>query len=105
MSPETTTTQANPSEITVPEGLLPAQTETSHDEPASEMISVPEGLIPDTGERGIEAGEVHNSVSVDLAQKAIAEAKILRQNQEFEQASITAVESARIANKNANIQE
>lgn len=105
MSPEATTPQTTTKEITVPEALLPAHTDTEAERPAPKLLTVPEGLVSDKGERGIEASEVHDNVSVDLGAQAIAQARIIEKQAEFERVSAEEAESARIAREKANIEE
>lgn len=102
MSPETQPT--NPDLITVPEGLLTERSETQPETSNVKTITVPEGLIPDADERGIEAGKLHESVSTDLAQKAIAEARIREGQDALAIASAEAVSAAENSRVNANIE-
>ncbi len=70
----------------------------------ADLITVPEGLMPDANERGLEAGKVHESVSTNLAQKAIAEARILKGQEDLARVSAVAVKAAEASRTNANVE-
>lgn len=84
MSPETPNT-------------TPAQSEQVP-ESAPEVISLPEGLISPEQQARVDEAMTTPEPMVDEAQQAIAQAELIRKQQELSQASAEAVHAAKTAN-------